>query len=172
MTSVCTGVGLTLIAAWFGQASAPPANLPPSLPVTSIPADYPDVTQFIKEHLDYLGAGEIDRAIAMQIKSQGGPYPAETLVALKKQFSTIYGTSGKYTGNEVVGYRRLSSRVTRVYAFCYFDKKYILFTYGFDKRATEWRLTNLSYTDRTADIEHNLNIPLMSMPDKTTQSEH
>jgi hypothetical protein len=50
---------------------------------------------------------------------------------MQRSFSSLYGTAGKYKGNEIISLTTVSSQLQRVECMAYFDSHYFLFSFIF-----------------------------------------
>ena len=74
---------------------------------------------------------------------------------LRKRFATIFGTAGKYGGQEIAGYKRLGGRVVKLYGLAYFEKRIFLFVYLVvrDGPAGDWKLQTVAIADRLDELD-------------------
>ena len=73
---------------------------------------------------------------------------AQAKEVLAKKFAVMFGAAGKFVGAEVVGYKRISSRIHRVYAVAHFEKTVAVFSYLFVKTTDSGtRISKLTVSD-------------------------
>ncbi|VTU00894.1 unnamed protein product [Gemmataceae bacterium] len=114
-----------------------------------------DYRAFVAEHAKLVAGGKGDKALE-HLEAQmpsGGFVPAQK-GDMRKRFALIYGGAGKHTGTEVVGYKRLSSRMYRFFAVSHYDKMVILTSYLFIRDAAgTWELHSYTVSDQIDESE-------------------
>jgi hypothetical protein len=127
----CVVNGLAFLG--FGRAplsaAAPSDSLPPTTQASSAqPAPLP-YRKTIDVFLNRLGEGKINDSLTIFSELFDGN--ADEHDKFQRLFSTLYGTMGKYRGNEVIRLTTVSSQLHRVECMAYFDRHYVLMTFGF-----------------------------------------
>lgn len=74
--------------------------------------------------------------------------------ALRKEFALYFGAGGKHLGSEVVGFKRLTSRIYKFYAIGYWEKKNAVLLYEVAKGADDkWRISTLMLRPKLDELE-------------------
>ncbi|HZK81777.1 MAG TPA: hypothetical protein VFC46_11935 [Humisphaera sp.] len=123
----------------------------PAVSAIARPALEPKVTEL----LDLIGAGRVDAML-----DRIGPIPDRERNAFegtRQLLINLYGNSGKYGGFDIAGYKVLTPRFQIAYVLVYFDKRPILFEFGFYRVNDIWR-------PQTFALETNFKALLDTLP--------
>jgi hypothetical protein len=128
------------------------AGQPPAAKDPDIGFDYRGL---VAEHAKLLAEGKGDKALEhLEAHMPPGGFVPAQKEDMKKRFALIYGGAGKLTGTEMVGYKRLSSRIYRFYAVSHFDKMVILTSYLLVRDAAgKWQLHSYTVSDQIDELE-------------------
>ena len=113
------------------RKSSPAAE--PAVSAIARPALEPKVAELI----DFITNGRIDAML-----DRIGPIPDRERQAFdetRQRLINLYGSSGKYGGYDIAGYKVLTPRFQVAYVLVYFDKRPILFEFGFYRVNDVWR---------------------------------
>lgn len=91
----------------------------------------------IAELVALVSDGRIDAMLA-----RIGPIPEHEHDAFEEQrqhLTTLYSNAGKYSGFDVAGYKTLTPRFQIAYVVVYFEKRPVLFEFGFYQVDDVWR---------------------------------
>ena len=113
---------------------------------TEIGLDYRDL---VRRQMALVADGKGKEAVELLEKhwlsDALAPHAREVLA---KKFAVMYGTAGKFVGAEVVGYKRINSRIHRVSAVAHFEKTVAVFSYLFARTTDSGtRITKLTVSD-------------------------
>jgi hypothetical protein len=109
-------------------------DAPPVKPGPEIGLDY---RALIREQARLIAEGKRDKAVE-QLDTHA--LTRETLTPadreeLKKRFALVYATGGKLVGAEAAGYKRLSSRLIRVFGVAHFERFAVVLAYNVVRNA-------------------------------------
>lgn len=105
-----------------------------------------DYKAFIAQHLELVGAGEIDRAVDhLKARIRNPAALPNVTESLKRSFATVFGAAGPFEGHEIYGYKQLGSRIYQFHVMAYFANGPMRFTYTFEERAGEWKWLNFGF---------------------------
>ena len=102
--------------------------------------------EFIAEHLTRVHAGKVDQAVEYLKANARQPKAAEAQAeGLKKALGDLYAGAGKHEYTEVVGYKRLSSRLYQFLVTAHYENWTAHYVYGFEKTPTgAWKWIHFS----------------------------
>ena len=112
-----------------------------------------DYRTLLADLLAAVSDGQQERAIDLVGRAAGGVTMAGGWDELRKQFAVIYGGGGTYGGHELLGSKRLSSRLFKIYAVGYWERVAVLFAVTLGRTTGDWRLMALSLSDKSDDLE-------------------
>lgn len=115
-----------------------------------------DYQTLVVDHMKAVSEGKADLAIELiESRATSSPFlPGNAKEAMSKRIALIYGAGGKHAGSEVVGYKRLSSRLVKVYGVGHFDRYTALYVFTFLKQADgEWRLHVYAISDSLDELD-------------------
>lgn len=142
------------------QSADPPREKEPDIGI--------DYRALFDKHMRLVAEGKADQAFEGLLKHMQNPeqISEESKERMKKKLALIYGAGGKCLGYEVVGYKRVTSRVVRFYSVSHFEKLTITHAYLFFKGGDgQWKLTNYSTLEGLDEVEKITPIvPLGSPP--------
>jgi hypothetical protein len=127
-----------------------PAAEPPGAAIAR-PALEPKVADLI----DFIAKGRIDAML-----DHIGPIPDRERQAFeetRQRLLNIYSNAGKFGGHDIAGYKVLTPRFQVVYVLVYFDKRPVLFEFGFYNVNDAWR-------PQTFALETNFKALLDTLP--------
>jgi len=97
--------------------------------------------------------GRQDQAVEQIMRATGGGTMAGGWDEIRKQFAVIFGGGGTYGGYDLLGTKRLSGRLFKVYAVGYWERVAVLFTVTLGRTTGDWRLVGLSLSDKIDDLD-------------------
>jgi hypothetical protein len=109
----------------------------------------------VSELVDLIGKGRIDAMI-----DRIGPVPDTDRLyyeQTRQRLINLYSSAGKYDGFDIAGYKVLTPRFQIAYALVYFDKRPVLFEFGFYRINDTWR-------PQTMAVETNFKTLLDTLP--------
>lgn len=111
--------------------------LSPSVRAAEPPAARAALEPKIAELVALVSDGRIDAMLA-----RIGPIPEHERDAFEEQrqhLINLYSNAGKYSGFDVAGYKILTPRFQMAYVVVYFEKRPVLFEFGFYQVDDKWR---------------------------------
>jgi hypothetical protein len=122
---------------WLAAVAVACSILAPSVRAAEPPAARAALEPKIAELVALVSDGRIDAMLA-----RIGPIPDHEREAFEEQrqhLVNIYSNAGKYSGFDVAGYKVLTPRFQVAYVVVYFDKRPVLFQFGFYQVDDKWR---------------------------------
>jgi hypothetical protein len=104
----------------------------------------------IGQVIDFVGAGEFDKAIGVLDAQAARPPAGEDREKLKRLFAGIYSTGGEYDGHELVAVQPISGRLHKAYALGYHEKRPVLYVFTMYQYGGKWKISHLHW-DETLD---------------------
>jgi hypothetical protein len=135
-------VGSWLIVASFARAADPPAAR------AALDPKIADLVALVSE-------GRVDAML-----ERIGPIPdreREAFDETRQHLTNIYSNAGKYSGFDVAGYKTITPRFQVAYVLVYFEKRPVLFQFGFYRVDDKWR-------PQTFHVETDFKTLLETMP--------
>jgi len=123
------------------------------------PAKDPDIgfdyRAMVRDQMRLVADGKAKEAVEfLAERATPGTFDDKFRETLARQFALLFGGGGKFVGQEVVGYKRVTSRVYRFYAVAYFDRATVTFSYQVIRTTDAgWRVSNMTISDGVADLE-------------------
>lgn len=112
-----------------------------------------DYRGLVADLLTAVSQGHQDRAVEAVGRASGGVVMAGGWDDLRKQFAVIYGGGGPYAGYELLGHKRLSARLHKVYAVGHWERVVVLFTVTYAHTPAGWRLVTLALSDKLDELD-------------------
>ena len=122
------------------------------------PAKDPDIgfdyRAMVRDQLRLVADGKAKVAVEfLAERAMPGTFDDKVWETMAKKFAVLFGAGGKYVGHEVVGYKRVASRVYRFYAVAYFENAVVSFSYQLAKTTdVGWRISNMTVGDGVAEL--------------------
>jgi hypothetical protein len=155
-TMAALGVSFGLFNLSHGPAHAAVPTLPDApttKPVLAASEAIPyrkDIDRFFNR----LGDGKINDALTLfdLLFSEN----ADVRDKFQRMFSSMYGTAGKYKGNEIISLTTVSSQLQRVECMAYFESHYFLFSFSFWHKIgdppDQWQVVGVNFVSNNDDI--------------------
>jgi hypothetical protein len=108
---------------------------PPAKP--AVPNDRTTIDAAAGEMVKLVGQGRIDQMldrIGPVLESDRADYEQQ-----RERMVAVYSNAGKYSGFDIAGYKALTPRFQVEYVLVYFEKRPVLFEFGFYQVDGKWR---------------------------------
>jgi hypothetical protein len=124
-----------------------------------------DFRAMISEHLELINSGQAAKAAEFLCDHShvGNIGNTGFYEELKKAFSGIYGSSGKFEAYEVFGYKQISPRSVSIDVLVHYEHRVMYFRYGLENKDNKWGHQSFSYTDKLDEIERE--VPFQRLAD-------
>jgi hypothetical protein len=114
-----------------------------------------DYRDLVRQQMSLVAEGKAKEAVELVARhSLSDTLGEQGKEALAKKFAALYGAGGKFVGQEVVGYKKLSSRLYRSYAVAHFENTVVVFSYLFVKTIDQgWKINKITVSDGAGALD-------------------